>query len=187
MDWLTALRADLARLVPGEYLSIITLTLFRLNQGVSEPQFGPLRFLLGPFVRAAKFFWVEFMMSAQLPRTAEIGPGLRLPHGGRGVMIHPYARIGRDATIFEWASIGAIEQLDERGNASYEFLALPVIGDGVYIGCGAGIFGPVHVGDRSRIGVGAVVVRDVPPDATVLPPPVRVITRPAAAGDDHAG
>lgn len=106
-------------------------------------------------------------------------------------MIHPFARIGRNATIFEWVSIGAIEELDDLGNASYEFLHLPVIGDDVYIGYGAAIFGPVHIGDRSRIGIGAVVLRDVPPDSTVLPTPSRVITRanptPASTGEHDAG
>lgn len=185
MDWRSALREDLARLAPrGEYLSVVTLTLFRLNQGVSDRQFGPLRFLLLPFVRAAKFVWVEFMMSAQLPRGTEIGPGLRLPHGGRGVMIHPHARIGRNATIFEWASIGVIEKLDDSGRALPAELVPPVIGDDVYIGCGASIFGPVRIGDRSRIGIGAVVFRDLPPDSTVLPAPARVVTRAASTGDD---
>jgi serine acetyltransferase len=172
VDWRSALREDLARLASrGELLSIVTLTLFRLNQGVSDRRFGSLRFLLLPFVRVAKFVWVEFLMSAQLPRATQIGPGLRIPHGGRGVMIHPHTRIGRNATIFEWASIGVIEQLDDRGKALAAELVPPVIGDDVYIGCGASIFGPVHIGDRSRIGIGAVVFRDVPADSTVSPPP----------------
>lgn len=181
MDWRAALREDLARLMPGEYMTKITLTLFRLSQGVADPSFGPLRHVLGPLVRVAKFVWVELLMSGQLPRTTEIGPGLRLPHGGRGVMIHPNVRIGRNATIFEWATIGVVEQLDEHSNARHEFLVLPVVGDDVYIGCGAGIFGPVHIGDRSRIGTGAIVFRDVPADSTVLPAKPTIVTRPSPA------
>lgn len=135
----------------------------------------------------AKFVWVEFLMSAQLPRATQIGPGLRIPHGGRGVMIHPHTRIGRNATIFEWASIGVIEQLDDRGQALAAELVPPVIGDDVYIGCGASIFGPVHIGDRSRIGIGAVVFRDVPPDSTVLPAAAKVVRRAAPTGDELDG
>jgi serine acetyltransferase len=187
MDWRAVLREDLARLAPGEHMSKVTLTLFRLSQGLADPGFGPLRHLLGPLVFLAKFVWVELLMGATLQRQTQIGPGLRLPHGGRGVMIHPYARIGRNATIFEWVSVGAIEELDDRGNASYEFLQLPVIGDDVYIGYRAAIFGPVHVGDRSRIGIGAVVLKDVPPGSTVMPTPSRVITRPDATAERDAG
>lgn len=186
MEWRSALREDLARLAPGEYLSVVTLTLFRLSQGLSDPRFGPLRHVLLPLVLLVKFVWVELLMSAQLPRAARIGPGLRLPHGGRGVCIHPFTRMGRNVTVFEWVSIGAIEQLDDRGRALPADLVLPVIGDDVYIGTGASIFGPVHIGDRARIGIGAVVFRDVPPGATVLPAPARVVLR-EPAGDGDAG
>ncbi|MFN8036718.1 MAG: hypothetical protein U0V73_12360 [Acidimicrobiia bacterium] len=187
MNWREALRADLARLVHGEYMSRITLTLFRLSQGLSDPSFGPWRHVLRPLVTVAKFVWVDLLMGATLGRTTEIGPGLRLPHGGRGVMIHPYVRIGSNATIFEWVSIGAIEEIDDRGNANYDFIDLPVIGDDVYIGFRAAIFGSVHVGDRSRIGIGATVVRDVPADSTVLPAVSRVVKRPDAPAERNAG
>ncbi len=167
-------------------MSVVTLTLFRLSQGLSDPASGPSRHLLLPLVLLAKFVWVDLLMSAQLPRSLQVGPGLRLPHGGRGVCIHPFARIGRDATIFEWVSVGAIEEIDERGRALPAELVLPEIGDEVYIGTGASVFGPVKIGDRARIGIGAVVFRDVPPDATVLPAPARVVVRTPTGGGEAA-
>ena len=184
MEWRSALRADLARHGRGEYLSIVTLTLVRLGQGVSEPGFGPLRYVVAPLVKIAKIVWIELLMSAQIPRATVIGPGLRLPHGGRGVMIHPETTIGSNCTIFEWSGIGAIEVLDDHNREQYAASGVPNIGDDVYIGCGALIFGDIHVGDRSRIGVGAVVIRDVPADATVLPVPGKILRRngPDAAG-----
>lgn len=186
MEWRRTLREDLDRLAPGEHMSVITLTLFRLSQGLSEPGFGPLRHLLLLPVLAAKFVWVDLLMGAQLPRSVKIGPGLRLPHGGRGVCIHPFARIGREATIFQSVGIGAIEELDDQGQALPVELELPVIGDGVYIGTGASLYGPITIGDRVRIGIGAVVLRDVPDDASVLPAPGRIMVRKKTADEADA-
>ncbi len=95
--------------------------------------------------------------------------------------IHPFVRIGRNATIFQSVGIGAIEDIDERGRARPVALEVPTIGDDVYIGHGAYIFGPVHIGDRARIGIAAVVFRDVPADASVLPAPARIVVRTPAA------
>ncbi|MDP3767886.1 MAG: hypothetical protein Q8S13_07710, partial [Dehalococcoidia bacterium] len=56
----------------------------------------------------------------------------------------------------------------------------PAIGDGVAIGTGAKVLGPVTVGDGARIGANAVVIDDVPPGATVVGAPARVVqTAPA--------
>ncbi len=184
MEWRAALRADLARHTRRDYLSIATLTLVRLSQGVDEPGFGWSRHVIAPLVKVAKFVWIELFMSAQIPRATVIGPGLRLPHGGRGVMIHPETTIGSNCTIFEWVGIGAIEVLDDENREQYAASGVPSIGDNVYIGCGALIFGDIHVGDRSRVGVGAVVIRDVPPDSTVLPVPGKILRRNGRADDD---
>ena len=183
MNWRSALKADLARHSRRDVLSIVTLTLIRLNQGVSDPSFGPSRFIVGPFVKLAKFVWCELCMSAQFPTSTEIGPGLRLPHGGRGVMIYPLTKIGSNCTIFQWATIGAIEVIDDDNFEQWEWAAFPTIGDNVYIGCGAQIFGNVHVGDRARIGFGAVVVKDVPADATVKPVPGEMVLRRRTVAD----
>ena len=51
----------------------------------------------------------------------------------------------------------------------------PVLGDGVFVGAGAKVLGSVRVGDGARIGANAVVVHDVPPHATVVGIPARVV------------
>jgi serine O-acetyltransferase len=187
MDWRKTLREDLDRMGPGEHMSVITLTLFRLSQGLADPAFGPLRHVLRYPVLLARFLWIDLLMAAQLHPRTEVGPGLRLPHGGRGVCIHPYARVGRNATIFQAVGIGAIEEIDDRGRAKAILLEVPTIGDDVYIGHGANIFGPVTIGDRARIGIGAVVFRDVPADASVLPAPARIMVRKASPDGERDG
>jgi acetyltransferase-like isoleucine patch superfamily enzyme len=64
--------------------------------------------------------------------------------------------------------------LDTSRPAPYEHIAKPiVIGDGVWIGFGAIVLGGVTIGDRSVIGAGAVVSKDVPPDSIVVGSPAR--------------
>ncbi len=101
-------------------------------------------------------------------RKVEIGPGLLIPHGN--IVIDGAVKIGRDCTINPWVTIGLSARrrigLDPSG---------PTLGDGVFIGTGARILGPITVGDYARIGANAVVIDDVPPDATVVGVPARVV------------
>ena len=53
----------------------------------------------------------------------------------------------------------------------------PSLGDGVTVNAGAKVIGGLHVGDRSKIGANAVVVKDVPPDVTVVGVPARIVRR----------
>ena len=97
-----------------------------------------------------------------------IEPGLYFLHGQ--VVIDGLTEIGRGARIAPFVTIGLREK---------QFQG-PSIGSGVSIGTGAKILGPVHVGDRARIGANAVVVADVPAGATAVGIPARV-HGPAAA------
>jgi serine O-acetyltransferase len=101
-------------------------------------------------------------------RYVEIGRGLVIAHGH--VVIDGDVRIGRNCVINPWVTIGLSGSrrygFDQRG---------PVIGDGVFIGTGAKVLGPITIGDRVRIGANAVVIDDVPTGATVVGAPARVV------------
>jgi len=183
MDRRAILREDLDRNVRAGQLTVL---LFRLRQFASRPDRGPVLLLLSPLIYVCAYIWIDLLMGASLPPSVECGPGLRLPHGGRGVMMHRTARIGRNVTMFQRSGLGLIEPLDD-GNASVVETLGPTVEDNVYIGHAAAVFGPVTIGARSRIGAGAVVLRDVPPDSTVLPTPSRVITRPDSTAERDAG
>jgi serine O-acetyltransferase len=107
-------------------------------------------------------------------RFAEVGPGLIIPHGH--VVIDGAVKIGRDCIINPWVTIGLSGSrrwgFDHRG---------PTIGDRVVIGTGAKVLGPITVGDGVRIGANAVVIDDVPPGATVVGAPARVVRSAPAA------
>ena len=98
------------------------------------------------------------MPKRELRRTAHYHRPRHQRHSDRGG-----ATIGRNVTIFHQVTIGR-----SRGEA-------PVIGDNVFIGPGAKIFGGIRIGDNVNIGANCVVFQDVPDNATVVLPKPRVI------------
>lgn len=165
MDWRAALREDLIR---NTDTGRVTVVLFRLSQATMQPDRSVALRLLTPALRALKYLWVELVIGAELPRSVECGPGLRLPHGGRGVVLHPTVRLGRDVTLFHRTTLGIREVLDDGNIPLAGHASGPVLGDGVYVGTGAAILGPIEIGARSKIGAGAVVLQSIEPGTTVV-------------------
>ncbi len=99
---------------------------------------------------------------------AVIGRGLFIDHG-MGVVIGETAVIGDDVTIYQGVTLG--------GTGKDTGKRHPTVGDGVIIGAGAKVLGPITLGDRCRVGAGCVVLRDVPADCTVVGNPGRVVRR----------
>lgn len=87
----------------------------------------------------------------------------KLPHGPNGIIVGHDCVIGKNCTIFQQVTI-------MHGNV--------VIGDNVYIGAGAKILPGVRIGNNVKIGANAVVVEDIPDNATVVLPKPRIIIRP---------
>jgi serine O-acetyltransferase len=106
--------------------------------------------------------------SCIIGRGAEFGPGFVLLHS-QGVVINGQARGGSNICLEHQVTIGA-----ERNQN-------PILGNDVYIGCGARILGAVRVGDGARVGANAVVVQDVPEGATVVGIPARVVRQRVVA------
>ncbi len=86
-----------------------------------------------------------------------------LPHGLQGIFISRYASVGWGCWIYQNVTIGEVDR------------KAPVIGNECLIGAGAVLIGDIHIGDRVKIGAGAVVHMDIPDDATVVPQPARII------------
>ncbi len=102
---------------------------------------------------------------------AQIGRRFFIDHG-MGVVIGETAEIGDDVMIYHGVTLGGRSMAREKRH--------PTIGDGVTIGAGARILGPVVVGPRAQVGANAVVVHDVPADSVVVGVPGRVLARPVA-------
>lgn len=96
---------------------------------------------------------------------AEIAKGFFIDHG-MGVVIGETSIIGEEVTIFQGVTLGGTGK--EKGKRH------PTIGDNVVIGTGAKILGNITIGDNSYIGANAVVIKDVPPNSTVVGVPGRI-------------
>lgn len=107
------------------------------------------------------------------------GPGLAIVHYGP-IVVNGNARIGANCRIHTCVNIGGAGGLVDPETA----LGLaPIIGDNVYIGPGAVIFGAVHIADRCAIGANAVVNNSfVDPDCTIAGVPARQISCKGSAG-----
>lgn len=149
------IRADLGRKADG--FGAAAVVLVRLSQGLPQPLGGFFRVLL------------RVGLGADIPRSVRIGPGLRLPHGGSGVVIHPNAKIGANCVLYHGVTLG-VSGRDQ---------AAPVLDDRVYVGTGAAILGGVKLGFRSRVGANATVLTDVPAYSTAVGARAAVIERDA--------
>ncbi len=99
---------------------------------------------------------------------AVIGRRFFIDHG-MGVVIGETAVIGDDCTLYHGVTLGGTSW--EKGKRH------PTLGDDVVVGAGAKVLGPLTVGDGGRVGSNAVVVKDVPPGATVVGVPGRIVER----------
>lgn len=140
-------------------LARVTVALLRVRHVLDEKLPAPLCLP----VRILTWGWL-LLLGAEIPSGTRIGRNLVLPHGGRGVIIHPAVRVGDDVTLYHQVTLGVRGSRDDA----------PVIGDGVYIGAKASVLGPVRVGPGARIGAGAVVIDDVPAGATATGVPARI-------------
>ncbi|GAA4823222.1 serine O-acetyltransferase [Streptomyces ziwulingensis] len=112
------------------------------------------------------------MVLARAVTGTEIHPGARLGRRvlidhGAAVVIGETARVGDDVTIYHQVTLGAVGWWHDNGRAEGE-RRHPVVGDGVVLGTGATVLGPVTVGAGAVIGAQALVVKDVPAKARVL-------------------
>lgn len=97
---------------------------------------------------------------------ATIGRRFFIDHG-MGVVIGETAEIGDDCTLYHGVTLG--------GTSWNKGKRHPTLGKGVVVGAGAKILGPILIGDGARIGSNAVVVKEIPPGATAIGIPARII------------
>jgi serine O-acetyltransferase len=108
---------------------------------------------------------------------AVLGPGLFIDHA-TGVVIGETAEVGEDVMLYHGVTLG--------GSGADTGKRHPTIGDRVTIGAGAKILGAIKVGDDSRIGANAVVVKPVPSSSVVVGVPGQVISRHGRGSPDDS-
>jgi serine O-acetyltransferase len=107
----------------------------------------------------------EAVLQMRLPPNAQIGGGLVITHVG-GVILHHRTVIGKNCDLSHQVTIGT---------AGLGRTGVPRLGSDVVIGAGAVIIGGIEIGDGARIAANSLVNRDVPPGATVMGVPAKIV------------
>lgn len=110
--------------------------------------------------------FAKFLTGIEIHPGAKIGEGVFIDHG-HGVVIGETAEVGNNVVIYQGVTLGGTGK--DKGKRH------PTIEDGVMISAGAKILGPFTVGKNAKIGAGSVVLKEVPPNATVVGIPGKVV------------
>ena len=122
--------------------------------------------------------WSRFWTGIEIHPGATIGHRLVIDHG-MGIVIGETAEIGDDCLLYHGVTLG--------GTGKDQGKRHPTIGNNVLISCGAKVLGPFKVGDNARIASNAVVLSEIPSDATAVGVPARIARmsgRPVYYADD---
>src|SRR6185437_11939897 len=170
-DW----QADLARYPQRPWLkeqSIWALAVYRFGRRNDRRRPGLRRRLCD------RFYWLAFRVTETLtgisiPKSARVGPGLRIYHFGT-IIVHADVEIGANCTLRHGVTIG--NRVDDG--------PVPIIEDDVELGAYAQVLGGVRIGRGAKIGALSVVLQDVPPGAVAVGVPARIIDRSLARASD---
>ncbi|MEA2120349.1 serine O-acetyltransferase [Halovibrio sp. HP20-50] len=112
--------------------------------------------------------FARWLTGIEIHPGATIGRRFFIDHG-MGVVIGETARVGNDVTLYQGVTLG--------GTSWHKGKRHPTLGDGVIVGAGAKILGPFTVGAGAKVGSNAVITKEVPPGATVVGIPGKVVQR----------
>ena len=154
------------RLEPGFRLTVL-MRLCRMLRSRPATRYGIYHIAAFLYGRAAVRHGVFIS-----PMT-EVEGGLYLAHA-LNIVVNRRCRIGKNLNLSQGVTIGTANRGPKPGN--------PVIGNNVYIGPGAVIFGAIMIGDNSAIGANAVITKDVPPHSVVVGIPGKVISQDGSTG-----
>jgi serine O-acetyltransferase len=170
-------QADLKRYPRRPFLkeqSVWAIALYRFGRRNDRRKRGVVRWM------ADRWYWlayriVETLTGVSIPKAVEVGPGLRIYHFGN-IFVHAQAKIGANCTLRQGVTIGN----------RHEGGPVPVLEDDVELGAYAQVFGGIRIGRGAKIGAMSVVLCDVPPGATAVGVPARIVgsfePEPAVSG-----
>jgi len=115
---------------------------------------------------------VRLYTGIEIHPAARIGKRFFIDHG-MGVVIGETAEVGDDVTLYKGVTLG--------GTSLGHGKRHPTLGNGVVVGTNASVLGAIVLGDDSRVGANSVVVKDVPPGATVVGVPASIVGAKHAA------
>lgn len=110
----------------------------------------------------------RFFTGVEIHPAVKIGKGIFIDHG-MGVVFGETAEIGDGCTIYQGVTLG--------GTSLSHGKRHPTLGRNVTIGVNSSVLGAIVLGDNAKVGGGSVVVKDVPPNATVVGVPARIVAQ----------
>ena len=116
--------------------------------------------------------WCRFFTGIEIHPGAQMGRRVFIDHG-MGVVVGETAIVGDDCTIYQGVTLGGTSL--SKGTKRH-----PTLGKGVIVGANAQVLGGFTVGDGARVGSNAVVTKEVPPGATAVGNPARIIVKQAS-------
>ncbi len=167
--WFKALRDDIQAIIRNDpaahnrweillYPGLHAITLHRLTHELWNAHV--------PFFPRLMSQIVRFLTGIEIHPGAQIGSGLFIDHG-MGLVVGETAIVGDRVILHQDVTLG--------GTGKQQGKRHPTLGNDVVVGVGAKILGAITIGDGARIGGGAVVVKDVPPYATAIGVPARIV------------
>ncbi|MDO9108180.1 MAG: serine O-acetyltransferase [Coriobacteriia bacterium] len=169
---LTLIREDIQAVMDRDPAATSTLSVLINYPGVHAVWWHRVDHWLWGHGRHGFSRWLSqvtrFYTGIEIHPGATIGRRFFIDHG-MGVVIGETAVIGDDVTLYQGVTLGGTGK--ERGKRH------PTLEDCVVVGVGSAILGDITIGRGSRVGGGAVVVNDVPPNCTVVGIPGRVVVR----------
>ncbi len=176
MEWLSRIREDIQSVLDRDPAATSSLQVFLCTPGlwaVWSHRVNHWLWRRGFRLTARVLSQVSrFWTGVEIHPGALLGRRLLIDHG-MGVVIGETAIVGSDVTLYQGVTLGgtgsAINGPDGKRH--------PTLCDGVFVGNNANVLGNITVGDNSRVGAGSVVLRDVPPNSTVVGVPAHIIYR----------
>jgi serine O-acetyltransferase len=176
MPWLTQIREDIASVLERDPAARSRLQVFLCSPGLHavwahRVQHGLWRrgfCLTARILSQITRFWTGI----EIHPGALLGRRLFIDHG-MGVVIGETAIVGSDVTLYQGVTLGGTGSLSDRNKPKRH----PTLCDGVFVGNNSNILGNITIGENSRVGAGSVVLRDVPPNSTVVGVPAHIVYR----------
>jgi serine O-acetyltransferase len=108
----------------------------------------------------------RFLTGIEIHPGAEIGKGFFIDHG-MGVVIGETTEIGDNVLLYQGVTLGGTSLQKKKRH--------PTLGNNVVVGTGATLIGAITIGNNTKVGAGSVVINSVPPNATVVGVPGRIV------------
>ena len=128
--------------------------------------------------------FARFLTGIEIHPGAKIGDGFFMDHA-MGIVIGETAEIGDNVTIYHGVTLGGImpafKSDEQRGIKRH-----PTLGEGVIIGSGAQILGPITIGSNARVGANSVVLKSIPNDVSVVGIPAHEVEKQKLNNEFHA-